>query len=173
MFGQNVHASELHHYILNTDKSSVAFTAVQNNADVTGVFEDVSGTISFHPEHLGKSTANIKVAVGSIKAEYDEVSSTLPKSEWLDAQAQPFASFKSNNFTHVEGVMYEAVGTLTLKNISKPITLTFELDTFTENEAAITGKATLNRVDFGVGWQSTKEVKNNVALLIKAHAVKQ
>ena len=61
-----------------------------------------------------------------------------------------------------------ADGTLSLRGVSKPVTLTF---TWTPGaQPVLTGKATVKRLDFGVGggdWADTSTIPNEVAISTK------
>ena len=69
------------------------------------------------------------------------------------------------NSAALGGNQYAADGTLSLRGVSKPVTLTF---TWTPGaKPVLAGKATVKRLDFGVGggdWTDTDTIPNEVAV---------
>jgi len=60
---------------------------------------------------------------------------------------------------------YAADGTLELRGVSKPVTLTFTWKPGTQ--PVLTGKATVKRLDFGVGggdWADTKTIPDETSI---------
>ena len=60
---------------------------------------------------------------------------------------------------------FAADGTLELRGVSKPVTLTFSWKPGTQ--PVLTGKATVKRLDFGVGggdWADTKTIPDDTAI---------
>lgn len=148
----------------------ITYEAVQNNATVTGAFEDFSGEVRFHPDALENSHARVEVRITSIATSYDEVTSTLQTAEWFDVASHPTAVFEAANFTALGDSRYTANGTLTMKGISQPITLTFTLDDFSETTASIHGEAVLKRTAYTIGWEDTSAIEDNVKVLVNITA---
>lgn len=75
------------------------------------------------------------------------------------------ARYTAKGFTKVAEGKYEAKGTLELRGVSKPVTLSF--DWKPGANPVLTGKATVKRLDFGVGegdWKDTKTIPNETAI---------
>jgi polyisoprenoid-binding protein YceI len=148
----------------------ITYEAVQNHATVTGAFEDFSGEVRFHPDALDSSHARVEVRITSVDTSYDEVTSTLQTAEWFDVASHPTAVFEAANFAALGDNRYTANGTLTMKGISQPITLTFTLDDFSETIASIHGEAVLKRTAYTIGWEDTSAVEDNVKVLVNITA---
>jgi len=85
----------------------------------------------------------------------------LPGHDWFDVKTFPDAVFDVKTFKHVSSNHYNAEGTLTIKNISKPITLPLSIDITGANGLHARGHIQLARTAFNIGtgpWQSAQWV---------------
>lgn len=155
---------------INHDKSAITFTATQNNAPIEGTFKSFDGEILFHPEALDKSHAKITIELDSVSTTYHEVMAELKKPDWFNISIFPKAVFETKSFVHVEDKQYQAIGTLTMKGKTIPVTLDFTLEGFAKTAAHITGSASLQRTDFGIGWSDTSAIKDEITVTVKVEA---
>lgn len=147
------------------DGSSIKFTATQNGAPVSGDFKTFSGEINFDPDQLDKSNVQITIDIASVSAAYKEVTDTLKTADWFDVTAFPKAVFKADHFTKTDNNTYQATGTLTIRDKTQPVVLTFTLPEYSKTKALAKGETTLKRSTFGVGkgeWAKTDEIKDEV-----------
>ncbi len=157
------------------DKSSLYFQAIQNNSPIKGEFKKFTGNIKFDQQALNKSHVDITVDTASVSTSFKDVEDALKTAEWFDAKAFPKATFIAKNFKKISDKDYEAHGQLTLRDKTLPLTLHFTFEKYTDNEAIVTGNATVNRTEFGVGqgeWKKTDGVKDPVEINFKIEAVK-
>ena len=93
---------------------------------------------------------------------------TLKGTDFFSIAKFPQARFVATKFRSMGGNNYAADGSLTLRGVSKPVTLTF---TWTGGaKPVLSGKATVKRLDFGVGggdWADTSIIPNEVAVSTK------
>jgi len=158
------------------DQSSLSFTATQNGAPVTGQFKTYTSTISFDPADLKNSKADVVVDIGSISASYADLTATLITPDWFNAKAFPKAEFKATAFSQGPDKSFQAVGTLTIRDKTAPVTLTFTTTNPTSDTINVRGSTLIKRSTFGVGqgeWASTKEVKDEVKVDFKLVAKKK
>jgi polyisoprenoid-binding protein YceI len=94
----------------------------------------------------------------------------LPTGDWFDAARYPRATFTTTSFKDLGGGRYQAQGVLSLRGVSRPITLPFTLS-IAGDLAKMTSVFSVNRSLFGVGRGQFKsaetvplEVTVNVAL---------
>lgn len=147
------------------DKSSLTFTGTQNGAPVTGSFKHFTGDIEFSLSDLEHSRVKIMVDTGSVSASYSDLVDALKTPDWFNVKLFPQAVFQSEHFKKTGDKSYQADGTLTIRNITKPVVITFTVLEAGDASAHIKGVTTLKRNDFGVGqgeWASTDEIKNDV-----------
>lgn len=158
------------------EESSLMFTATQNNAPVTGKFKGFSGDIMFDPAQLAESNIHIVVDMNSLSTGYNDLTTTLETSDWFDIMMYPQAVFDASQFRQIEAHKYQAKGTLTIRNKSVPIVLTFQVDELSKQKDRVTGSTTLQRSAFGVGqgeWSDTKDVKDDVEVKFIIAATKK
>lgn len=92
---------------------------------VRGHFDEFSGEIAFDPENLSESSVFLRVEVDSINTNIKRRDEHLRSGDFFDASRFPQMTFKSRSVRHVEGNRYEADGTLTIKDVSKDVTVPF------------------------------------------------
>lgn len=152
------------------DQSNISFIATQNEAPVTGQFKTYTGTISFDLTDLKDSKAEIVIDTGSISASYADLTTTLMTPDWFNTKMFPKAEFKSTTFSKTGDKTYQAEGTLTIRDKTAPVTLTFTANETSKDRMVVEGSTQLKRSTFGVGqgeWASTKEVKDDVTVNFK------
>lgn len=157
-------------------KSSLTFTATQNNSSVSGEFKRFTGDIHFNPAALNDSSIEIIVDMNSVTTSYGEVSKSLRTPEWFNIKVFPRGIFKANAFTKTGDKSYQARGKLTLRDKTIPVILYFDLETYSQTDAVAKGSAMLKRTMFGVGqgeWAKTDEVKDEVQVKFVLTAVKK
>lgn len=108
--------------------------------------------------------------MNAIDTAYDDLTNTLKSSDWFDAHQFPQAIFESNSFKKTGDKTYQAVGNLTLRGKTQPVTLDFTLENYSANNMVLNGSTTLKRTAFGVGqgdWSKTDAVKDEVRIDFK------
>lgn len=163
-------------WVIDKDKSILSFNAIQNDANVSGTFENFDGEINFDPKKLNESYINITVDMVSLTSSYKEMTDTLKKSDWLAVSNFPKAVFESKEVTLVKDKHYSAKGMLTLRDQTLPLTVEFDLDEYADTHASVKGSASLSRTAFGVGqgeWKDTSSVKDKVVVTFIIDATPQ
>ena len=158
------------------DKSTLIFSATQNNATVEGQFKSFQVDIRFDPNDLSTGYVKVMVDMNSVSAGYDELMATLKMPDWFSVQSYPQAIFEGKVFSHLEGQHYAVKGLLTVRDKTVPLTVAFELQDYQPDHAKAIGKAILSRTAMGVGqgqWQDTKAVKDEVAVSFVIDAMPQ
>ncbi|MEZ5670325.1 MAG: YceI family protein [Alphaproteobacteria bacterium] len=129
---------------------SLAWTVSFSEKPLEGRFGAFEAEIAFDPADLAGSRVTVTVQIASIEADTPEKTEELVKPEWFDAAAFPTATFAAETFRALGGDAYEADGTLTIRDRSRPVTLpfTFAID---GDSARIAGGLSVNRIDYDVG----------------------
>lgn len=155
-------------------ESTLGFEAVQMGAPFEGKFKAFDGIISFDPNNLPASKADITISMDSADAGSDDRNKNLPTKDWFNTDSFPDAHFKTKSITKgLDKNQYVAKGDLTIRDVTLPISLPFTL-VITKNDsgesvAKMNGEAIINRLDYGVGqgeWKDTKSVENQVKIKI-------
>lgn len=163
-----------HGWAIVKDQSKLTFNAVLYNAEFEGVFGDFSGAIIFDPNDLPGSVADIRIGMNDVKTGDTDRDSNIKGSDWFDSENHPYSRFKTIQFESAGEGKYIAVGELTIRGVTLPVSLPFTLD-IQGTTAKMQGELTLNRLDFGVGagpeWQDEKSVGHSVKVKINLTAV--
>ena len=129
--------------------SSLAFAGKYQGDVFTGRFPGFSTRLRFDPAQLANASLDVTIPLASSttgNADYDE---NLRGTDFFDAAKFPQAHYTATRFRSLGGNQYAADGTLSLHGVSKPVTLTF---TWTPgSQPVLAGKATVKRLDFGIG----------------------
>ena len=155
--------------------SYLTFTATQNGTPVNGTFRSFTGTLMIDPVNYQSSQIEIVVDIASLFTSYSLITTTLVKPEWFDAKQFPKAVFKSTQFTKTGDNSYQAKGTLSIRDKTAPVTVSFKTEQPSENTGVVTGSTVIQRNTFGVGqgeWSKTSEIKDEVTVNFKVTAVK-
>lgn len=131
-------------------KSTVGFEVQVSSETVKGTFGTYSADISFDPAAPAGSKAVVTIDLASVKSGDATRDGMLAAQQWFNAASSPQARFETTSIKSTGGNTYEATGKLTIRGVSRSVTLPF---TFTANgnQATIAGTTTIKRSDFGVG----------------------
>ena len=154
---------------VNPQKSEVIFEASGGGYNTQGIFKSYKTEIDFDPETPDQATVHVLLDMRSASTGAADADQTLQSAEFFDPGHYPTAEFAARGAKPDGDGKYILNGRLTLKGVTKPVSLPFSID-IAEGTAAIKAQATINRLDFGVGPQSVaglavdKEVKLTIEL---------
>lgn len=152
--------------------SKVAFSSSFDGGAFTGSFRRWDAAIRFDPANLAGSSVTATFDMTSAFTGDSGRDEALPQDEWFAAGKFPKATFTAKSFKALGGNRYQAVGTLTMRGVTKPLTLPFTL-VITGNVAKMNASVGLNRLAFGVGqgeWKTTEVVPGTVTVNISLTA---
>ena len=121
---------------------------------VHGRFSAVSGTILFDEKDPSKSSVEAMIKTDSITTDNEARDKHLKSPDFFEAEKYPEITFKSKK-VEKRGNQWVAMGTLTIKNVSKDIELPFELAKLETPRGTVIGigaSLEVNRQDYGVSW---------------------
>lgn len=156
-----------------SEESRLGFVATQLGAPFEGTFGAFSAEIAFDKDDLAASGANVTIEIGTLDTGEDQRDDQARGPDFFDAAAHPQAIFRTDTI-RAEGSDYVADGTLTMKGVSKPVTLPFTL-TFEGETVRMVGSLTVDRTEWGVGtgeWLSGDTVGKEVEIRIRLLARK-
>lgn len=137
-------------WIVDKAASSLRFTSSMAGESFAGAFRRWDADIRFDPANLAASSVTATVDVGSGATGNPDRDQALPTDTFLDAPAFPRATFVARHFTSLGAGRYQADGVLTLRGVSKPLSLPFTL-AIQGGQAKMAGQVAINRLAFGVG----------------------
>jgi polyisoprenoid-binding protein YceI len=148
--------------------SSLIFASRYQGEVFTGQFAKFSTRLSFDPQQLADARLDVVIALASASSANDDRDAALQSADFFDTAKFPQAHYRASKFRHLGGNRYAADGSLSLRGVSQPVTLTF---TWTPGaQPLLSGKATVQRLDFGVGagdWADLELIPNGVAISTK------
>lgn len=148
--------------------STLVFASKYDGEVFTGKFASFTTTLSFDPAKLATSKLEVVIPLAGTSTGNGDRDSTLSGADFFNVAKFAQARYTATKFRSLGGNQYAADGNLSLRGVSKPVTLTF---TWTPGaQPVLNGKATVKRLDFGVGtgdWADTKTIPNEVAVSTK------
>jgi polyisoprenoid-binding protein YceI len=145
--------------------STLAFASKYDGEVFTGTFPNFSTRLSFDPADLSAARLDVSIPLAGAKTGNADRDSTLQGSDFFDVAKFAQARYTATKFRSLGDNRYAADGTLELRGVRKPVTLTF---TWTPGaKPVLAGKATVKRLEFGVGggdWADTSAIPNEVAV---------
>jgi len=131
-------------------KSWLGFKGAAAGAPFEGRFSSWQAQVSFDPDKPEAGHVAVTVDMASAVTGDKEKDEALPQVAWFDAKAFPHATFAVQSFRAKGGHDYDAVGTLALRDVTKPVVMpvTIEVD---GNTLHASGHIDLLRTDYNVG----------------------
>jgi polyisoprenoid-binding protein YceI len=149
-------------YTLDASHSRLGFST--RHAMVTtvrGAFKDFGGEAVIDTENPAASKVSVAIKTESVDTGVADRDGHLRSADFFDVETYPEITFVS---THVsrDGDDWAITGDLTIKDVTKPITIDFEStgsakDPFGNTRVGFEGRATLNRKDWGLTWNAALE----------------
>ncbi len=153
--------------------SRISFTAKQMGVTVPGRFERFTATIRFDAKDLPGSKVQIDIDVASASTPNRDIEVEIKREPWFDVARHPIARFESSTFKHVAGERYEVTGQLTLRGVTKMVTVPATLGVRDDParpgtlSAKASGDVPLSRTAFGIGqgqWRDVGVVADDVVV---------
>ena len=145
--------------------STLTFAGSYQGEGFSGRFPGFRTSLSFDPKQLATSRLDVTIPIATVTTGVEDYDSELRGSAFFDSARFPQARYTATRFRALGGNRYAADGTLSLRGISKPVTLTF---TWTPGaRPVLNGKASVPRLAFGVGsgeWADTALLADAIAV---------
>src|ERR1700743_1574645 len=150
---------------------------------VSGFFKSFEGSVETDNENFEHANIDFSIDINSIDTTQPARDEHLKSAEFFDAATYPHIKFKSTSFKKIGDDDYALTGNLTIKDVTKPVTLDVEFggsaaDFYGNTKAGfeVTGK--INRKEFGLTWGGVTEagsivVGEDIKLTINAQLTKQ
>lgn len=140
--------------------------------NVRGSFEKFKGVVYVDEKDLTRSRVDVTVETASISTGINMRDNHLRTADFFDVAKYPAMTFVSTKVEAV-GDTLKLTGNLTIKGVTKPVTLTVNSlkSLLSDAGKGASASATVNRQDFGLGWGMT--ISDEVTILVSAELVKQ
>lgn len=166
-------------WMIKKDESRIGFSVSVYGKPFTGEFKTYDARIRFDRNNLNKSHVRVRISVGSVESGSAERDGYMVSPAWFHTDKYPDAVFEAHSFREGGESDYIAGGTLTMRGVTRDVTLPFNLDIYEENgirQARAAGVLTVSRLDYGIGqgqWESTDVVGEDVTISIDVTALQK
>ena len=170
-------------YTIDQSHSRIGFVA--RHAMVTkvrGHFTEYEGTGYFDAANPTESTIEVTIQAASIDTGNDDRDAHLRSNDFFDMENHPTVTFRSTDIEQVDDDTYRVTGDLTLRGVTKPVSIDFELvgdavDPFGNQRIGLEGRTAVNRKDWGLNWNAALDaggvlVSEKVTLEFDISAIK-
>jgi polyisoprenoid-binding protein YceI len=144
------------------DKGHSKFTFIAEHhgiSEVDGYFKKFDGKITASKDDLSDAVFDITIESASINTDLDMRDNHLKSEDMFNAEKFPTITFKSTSLTKITGNKYKMVGDLTIKGITKPVTMDVTMNGPAAHpnpqnkklQLGVKAITTIKRSDFGIG----------------------
>lgn len=128
---------------------------------VTGFFRTFEGTLESENEDFDGANVSFKLDVNSIDTNQSDRDGHLKSDDFFAAEKYPSINF-TNGLLSKSGEEYKLSGDLTIRDVTKAVTLSAELggimlDPYGNTKAGFELNGKINRKEFGLTWNAVTE----------------
>lgn len=147
-------------YTIDPTHSRIGFVA--RHAMVTkvrGSFNEFAGTGTFDAANPTGATLRLTIKASSIDTRNADRDAHLRTNDFFDMDNHPEITFESTNVEQTDDDEYRVTGDLTIKGVTKPVTIDFDfdgsaVDPYGNTRIGLEGRTTVNRRDWGLNWNA-------------------
>ena len=155
------------------EASQIAFEVSGGGNTTKGAFGQYKAEIEFDPDAPGQTAVRVLLNMNSAATGTADADETLKSAEFFNPAQFPTAQYVARGAQALGAGKYVLNGRLTLKGVTKPVSLPFLID-IKAGTARVVAETKINRLDFGVGQETVAglAVNNDVKLTIELTAVR-
>lgn len=158
---------------------------------IRGSFRNVRGQLEFDPANPRELAVDAIIDASTCWTGVEMRDNHLRSPDFLACERYPEIRFKSTGLTEVGPVDYRVAGNLTIRDVTRPVTLAVRflgtsetpwwedgVDKGPKTRAGFVGRTRIDRYDFGVNWNDTLPgggvvVSPQIDIVIDAEAIKE
>ncbi len=138
-------------------------------SEVDGSFKSFDASIMSSKEDFSDAVFEMNADLKQLSTNNEMRDGHLQKPDMFDTEKFPTMTFKSTSITPAGPKKYKLVGNLTIKGVTKPITLDLTFNGTGTNRqgkklAGFKATGTVNRTEFGVGTMPSAVVSEEIEL---------
>ncbi len=175
-------AAETARWDIDPDHSVIEFRVTHMLVSKTsGRFMDYRGSVVMDETTKTFKTIEATIQASSVNTNQEKRDSHIRNPDFLDVKQFPTITYKMNTYEK-DGETYKIIGNLTLRGVTKEVTLLGTFNGVTKDpwgniRAGFTADGTLNRKDFGMIWNKTLDngglvVGNDVQIHLDIECIK-
>ena len=134
---------------ITKEGSSVRF-AVKASVSIEGTFDRWEATITYSSKDVEAGVLDIKIPADSVDTGSGMKDDKLKGKDFFNAKEDPYITFHSTKFTQTGPTTVEVQGTFTIRGVSKPETLLFEVTGKGTGVGEVKGTMAFDRKDYGM-----------------------
>jgi len=130
--------------------------------NVKGEFRKFNAEVISDGDDFSDALINLTIDASSVFTNNDDRDNHLKSADFFDAATYPEITFTGKNMTKTDDETYELTGLLTIKGVSKEVTLDVEFgginkDPWGNKKAGFSLSGKFNRKDWGLNWNAALE----------------
>jgi len=152
-------------------------------SNVKGKFSGLSGVLKLDETDYAHSTVEVSIPAASVRTVDDKLDAHLKGNDFFDVEKFPTLTFRSTSIRYAGGHDYAVVGDLTVRGVTKSVTLTVNdvsepsKDPWGNVRIGLACSTKINRKDFGFIWNAPLEfggvlVGDEVAITLDVQFIK-
>jgi polyisoprenoid-binding protein YceI len=147
---------------------------------VRGNFREVTTSGTIDPSNLANSSVEVTIDVASVTTNNPQRDNDLRSSYFLELDKYPTITFRSTSIQAAGADRYQLTGDLTIKGITKPVTLGVQQygeinDPNMGHRIAYSAEGQINRKDFGMEFDMLADnrlvVSHEIKIFVEAELV--
>ena len=146
---------------IDATHSELSFTIRHLVSRVRGQFDTWGGTIVADPANWNTAVVDVTAQAASINTNNERRDADLRGPDHFDVEANPTVTFRSTKVTRLAGDSVEVAGNLTMRGVTRPITLRGHFNGMTgapgKRRAGFEASTVINRKDFNMTWNRMVE----------------
>jgi polyisoprenoid-binding protein YceI len=155
-----ISASSFAQWTIDKGHSKFTFIAEHHGiSEVDGYFKKFDGKITSSKDDLSDAVFEITIETPSINTDLEMRDNHLKSEDMFNAEKFPTITFKSTSLTKITGNKYKMVGDLTIKGITKSVTMDVTINGPAAHpnpqnkklQLGVKAITTIKRSDFGIG----------------------
>jgi len=150
--GVSAHAAT---WVIDENHSSVSFKVRHLFTKVPGGFLKFAGTVEYDPAKPEAGSVTVSIDAASVNTRQERRDKHLRSADFFDVESYPMLTFESTKVVKGEGNAFTVEGNLTMRGVTKPVTLAAVYLGSNERTAGFEATTTVNRKDFDISWNRT------------------
>lgn len=176
--------AEVARWTVDVEHSTIEFRVVHMLiSKTTGRFMDYTGYIEMDVSAGTIKAIEATIKTASVNTNHEKRDAHLRNPDFFDVEKYPTMTYKMKSYQKLAEGGYQAVGDLTMRGVTKEITLTGDFNGATKDpwgnmRAGFQGRGKLNRKDFGMVWNKKLDtgglvVGNEVQISLDIECIKE
>jgi len=141
-------------YTLDQNHSQINFVAEALLISAHGSFDKFDADIQVDPENLENSTLSFTIDAASINTRISMRDNDLRSARFFDVANYPQIKFVATKIAKVDDNNLLITGDLTIRSTTKSIQVPTRIVFFREGQGRFKGEFKINRMDYGVSYNS-------------------